>query len=115
MAQDALSRQTAVHGRRYLCGVIAHECEGTLTRMHISAGMKTHGSSVDAFKCMKHYLLRQGYTQVGPREFCAPPTPENPEGGPIRVLTKKTRYGAPLRPGKSRWMFRGVQASITSC
>lgn len=115
MADSVAARQTAVHGRRFLCGVPASECEGTLTRMHLSAGMHTHGSSVDAFKCMKRYLLRHGYTQIGPREFSAPPTPENPDGGPIRVLTKKTRYGAPLRPGKARWMFRGVQASITSC
>src|SRR5687767_11681699 len=112
---ESVGKRGRLHGRRFLCGVPDSRCEGTLTRMHITAGMKTHGSTDEAFKCMKHYLLSEGYTQVGPREFSAPPTKENPDGGPIRVLTKKSRFGAPLRPGKeNRWMFKGVQASITS-
>lgn len=81
-------------GRRYLCGVPKEECCGALTALPHNSSMKTHGSSVQAFKCHAKWLLRQGYTQVGNREF-APP-----DGGPIRVLTKKSRFGGMLRPGK---------------
>lgn len=45
------------------------------------------------------YLQRQGYERVGPREFAAP------DGGPVRVLTKKCRFGARLRPGKEHARF----------
>lgn len=43
---------------------------------------------------MRRHLLREGHTAVNNRCF-APP-----DGGPIKVLTKQCRYGAPLRQGK---------------
>jgi hypothetical protein len=56
---------------------------------------KTHSSTDEAFLCHKKYLLSQGYTQVGSREFASP------NGGPIRLLRKKSKYGTPLRKGKA--------------
>lgn len=79
----------------YMCGVPKGDCGGTLlTTNRALDGVKGHGSPEDAFNCMRRHLLRQGYTQVGSRDF------RPPDGGPIRVLTKKSRYGGKLRSGK---------------
>lgn len=81
----------------YLCGVDETYCTGSLTPLN--AGLrkdlpKAHSSTTEAFNCMKNSLLQQGYTQVDSRSF-APP-----DGGPIRVLTKKIRFGGKMRNGK---------------
>lgn len=100
MAEIVAKKGGRLHGRRYLCGVEYSECSGSYVTTP-SGPRKAHGSSEEAFKCMAAYLLRQGFTQVGGREFAAP------NNGPIRVLTKKSRFGFPLRPGKeNRWMHR---------
>jgi hypothetical protein len=88
---------------RYTCGVPKEHCTGGTIR--VSAGMKSairaesincHASPQEAFRCHARYLVEVlGYTRVGNREF-APP-----DGGPIRVLTKKSRFGGELRKGKS--------------
>lgn len=83
--------------RKYVCGVEAAECTGALAST--SAGLrgkiiKAHGSSNEAFKCKRRSLIASGYEEVGPREF------RPPGGGPILVLTKKSRFGAALRSGK---------------
>jgi len=53
------------------------------------------------------YLINvEGYEQIGPREF-------QKDGHPVRVLTKKMRFGGRLRPGKAgRVMMEGVHAVI---
>lgn len=81
---------------RYACGVPKDICTGG--NKPLSAGMKnfngkTHSSRSEAFGCYKHYLISQGYKQVGPKEF------ESPEG-PVMVLAKKSKFGTDLRPGK---------------
>lgn len=43
---------------------------------------------------MRSFLLSRGYTQISQREF------EPPDGGPVRVLSKKSHYGERLRLGK---------------
>ena len=84
--------------RRYriLCGVPKINCTGSITVM--SARMrdvKSHSSRDEAFRCYKRYLVKvEGYTQIGSREF-------RKEGHPIRVLTKRIRFGGMLRSGKS--------------
>lgn len=83
--------------RGFACGVAKEYCNGTSFSMSKSienAIKKFHRSPVEAFNCHRADLLRQGYTQVGPREFSPP------DGGPIRVLTKKSRFGGLLRGGK---------------
>jgi hypothetical protein len=60
----------------------------------LSSGLKCHATPQDAFECHRAWLLRQGYKQVGGREF------ESPYTGCIAVLTKKSRFGAVLRGGK---------------
>jgi hypothetical protein len=81
--------------KRRLCGLPPHECRGDATRLsHGLAGLKSHGSAEEAFECYRAWLLRQGYRQVGGREF------EPPGRGRVVVLTKKSRFGAPLRGGK---------------
>ena len=66
-----------------------------MSSMIRSSITRFHHTSEQAFKCHAADLLRQGFKQIGTREF-APP-----DGGPIRVLTKKSRFGGLLRGGKS--------------
>lgn len=113
MAAAQPGKGKKLHGRRFLCGVPKDHCLGALTATHLGQGsVKLHGSSLAAFNCYRRYLIDvEGYTQIGPREFAAP------NGGPIRVLTKKSRFGCMCRPGKeNRWMFpqHGIGAGITS-
>jgi hypothetical protein len=84
------------HPYVHLCGVPKDDCDGTFTKTSsgLGAAQKAHTLPREAFACMKRFLLRQGYVQVGQREF-APP-----DGGPVRVLTKQSRYGGRLRRGK---------------
>jgi hypothetical protein len=56
-------------------------------------GVKVHATPQEAFACHARYLISQGYTRLGQREF-------HKEGEPIRVLTKKSRFGGILRGGK---------------
>jgi hypothetical protein len=90
----------------YLCGVPPEKCCGSLCKANkwITAQVKkSHGSSQAAFECMKNYLVKQGFTKIGSREFSPA------DGGPVRVLTKKCRYGARLRQGKEKGRVRPVK------
>ena len=81
--------------RKHLCGVPSNQCVGgnypVNKGFHIN---KVHNSPEEAFKCHARYLMSQGYTQIGSREF------RPSDGGPIQVLTKKSRFGAAVRRGK---------------
>lgn len=82
---------------RYMCGVQKELCNGILTATNHGLEkdiIKTHASSIEAFHCARKALLRQGWEQIGSREF------RSPDGGPIRVLTKPSRFGGKLRNGK---------------
>lgn len=82
---------------RYVaCGCPSEECNGAKVLLNNGwrGAMKAHTSSEEAFKCHSNWLLKQGFKQCGPREF------ENPVGGYIRVLSKKSHFGSPLRGGK---------------
>lgn len=81
----------------HLCGVSKEYCTGTLQPLNHSLDkddLRVHSSSEGAFNCMRNSLLAQGYTQVDARAF------QPPGGGPIRVLTKKIRFGGKMRNGK---------------
>jgi hypothetical protein len=80
----------------YLCGVSKEYCTGMLTPLNHSLpeGTRSHSSTTEAFRCAKNSLLAQGYTQVDARAY------QPPGGGPIRVLTKKIRFGGKMRNGK---------------
>ena len=80
--------------RVVLCGVPSQYCTGGKYSTDQNLPDRCHSSSTEAFRCMKRYLLLQGYEQIGPREF------RPPDGGPIRVLRKRTKFGASLRAGK---------------
>ena len=85
--------------RFYTCGVPKEHCNGAHiamnARMGGPSGMKAHGSPEEAFRCKARYLKKVlGYKQIGGREF-APP-----DGGPVMVLTKKSRFGGVIRAGK---------------
>ena len=85
---------------KYTCGVPREYCSGGLVSA-LSAGIrkdiaKLHTSPPEAFNCYAHYLVTVcGYRQVGSREFSLG------DGSPVRVLTKKSRFGGRLRSGKS--------------
>ena len=82
----------------FTCGVHEQHCTGgecVLSHHLRKQVVKVHNSPDAAFNCHARYLMNVlGYTRRGPREF-APP-----DGGPIRVLTKKSRFGGRLRGGK---------------
>ena len=82
--------------RRVVCGVPKEYCCGGEFVVNYSAApIKAHQTSGEAFACYRRYLVSiLGYKQVGPREFSPP------DGGPIRVLTKRSRFGGQLRGGK---------------
>jgi hypothetical protein len=98
---------------KYVCGVPANNCTGAFTSASngLKKSCKMHSSPQEAHKCYARYLLRQGYTQIGSREFAAP------NGGPIIFLTKKSRFGARCRGGKAeRFMPSNmVGGHIISC
>ncbi len=107
--------------RKYLCGVPWEECTGSIVKMQnmwasgaASARRGTarvHDSREEAFVCHRNHLLRQGFVQIGPRDFQAP------NNGPVRVLTKKSTFGAELRWGKerSRWMTDHPYHVVINC
>ena len=84
---------------KYMCGVPSQYCSGTTVVVnHALRGVtteKVHSYPEDAFKCHARYLVKVlGYTRVGNREFVLD------SSSPIRVLTKKSRFGGRLRQGK---------------
>lgn len=80
---------------KILCGSPDHHCTGApfVTDQQLRS-RKAHATSEEAFRCYAHHLLLDGYTQIGSREF------KPPGGGPVRLLTKKSRFGGNLRGGK---------------
>jgi len=81
--------------RRYTCGVPKEQCSGSLDlTINIPSLSKVHSSPKEAFACHARWLTRQGYKQIGSREF------DLGDGSPVRVLTKKSRFGGVLRGGK---------------
>lgn len=100
-------------GAKYvvLCGVPEQHCVGGKlgpTQSFYRGSKKCHASRVEAFRCYVRYLREQGYERVGPREFAAP------NGGPVRVLTKKSRFGGLLRAGKenTRRMYKNAKGIV---
>lgn len=55
---------------------------------------KGHAAPSEAFACHSAWLVSQGFRKIGGREF------ETPEGT-IRVLTKRSKFGARVRGGKT--------------
>lgn len=82
--------------RKFLCGVPKGQCLGSETPVCRGLGfsVKIHSSTKEAFACYSAWLRFLGYTQIGSREFSPP------DGGPVLVLSKKSKFGAPLRRGK---------------
>ena len=83
-----------------LCGVPTEHCIGARYVTDQQLPPKCHASHSAAFNCMKRYLVSvMGYEQIGSRDF------RPPDGGPIRILTKRSKYGARLRTGKMQERF----------
>ncbi len=85
---------------KVLCGTPREHCIGSLYSTDQDLPKKSHASHEEAFKCYARYLVKaEGYIRIGPREF-------RKDGHPVRVLTKKIRFGGRLRAGKegSRYM-----------
>lgn len=82
---------------KHACGVPMEYCTGSNTSVSngLKKSSKIHSSPEDAHKCYGRYLIKEGYKQVGSREY------ENPKTGYITVLTKKSKFGARLRGGKA--------------
>ena len=82
--------------RKYTCGVPKEHCFGSSNFVvNITSITKIHCSSEEAFNCHARWLVNVlGYKRIGSREF------DLQNGSPIRVLTKKSRFGGVLRIGK---------------
>lgn len=81
----------------HLCGVPKEFCSGGLAQLSNSLkgrGMMAHQTPMESFKCHANYLLKTGYVRLSSREF------QKKEGGPILILTKPSRFGSRMRPGK---------------
>lgn len=80
----------------YICGVPEASCSGALKSVSHGLGLhkKVHVSPEQAFNCNARYLIKQGYTRIGRKEFFPP------DGGPIIILTRSSKFGMPLRVGK---------------
>jgi len=83
----------------YLCPTPKNCCTGKVGNYSASLdkqGIKKHGSPHEAMACYVRYLTQTlGYERLSSREF------RPPDGGPIVVLSKVSRFGARLRSGKS--------------
>ncbi len=96
---EANTSPTGKGSYKYLCGTPVDNCGGSIGKL--SAGLakgraqKVHNSSEQAFNCHARYLVSEGFEKLSSREF------RNPDGSGIRVLTKKSRFGAKLRSGKA--------------
>lgn len=86
----------AIKPYAHLCGVPREKCSGSnlLLNHGMPTNYKGHASSEAAFNCYRKHLIEQGYVQVSARDF------KPPDGGPVLVTTKKSRFGAKLRIGK---------------
>ena len=82
---------------KFLCGVPGDQCCGyySVTNKSLGNSVKTHPTAEEAFACHAKHLINQKFIQIGAREFVDPKT------GYVRVLTKKSKFGAKLRQGKS--------------
>ena len=81
----------------YRCGVPLNECGGAVMKTQSKlAGVKLHGTRLQAFQCYTNFLKRRGYVQVDDnvREY------RHPEGGEIIMLPKKSKFGGEFRAGK---------------
>ncbi len=101
---------------RVLCGVPEEHCiGGALSTDQRLGTAKCHGGHSDAYRCYARYLIRvKGFTWLGGRDY------RPPDGGPIRILTKKIRFGSRLTTGKfDRFMPEkreaGNRGVIISC
>lgn len=84
---------------KYSCGVDEHNCSGGKVVMNAALNTKikkAHDSPEEAFRCRVHFLREAGWKQVGSREF------KPPGGGPILVLTRKSKFGTRFRMGKNQ-------------
>ena len=82
--------------RKYVCPTPKHECNGTTfraTNIGLRQSIKAHNTPEEAFRCYVAHLKKQGYKQTGARTF-------QREGEPVKILTKKSKFGAVLRGGK---------------
>lgn len=90
--------------RAYICGVPPEFCTGSVgvKQKAVPEKTKLHGGRDQSFKCKVQFLKRDGWTQIGSREF-------RKEGLPILVLTKPSRFGGELKycSEKTRFMHRG--------
>lgn len=81
----------------FMCGTPKDFCGGSSQPVNAALGgnKKVHTSSEGAFACHKAYLIKMGYTQGQDSRSLVPPG-----DGPVRILTKSSRFGAELRNGK---------------
>jgi hypothetical protein len=86
----------AVYG--FLCITPRVHCSGTPAKLNAGLekrGLKKHGSPNEAMCCYASYLENVvGCEKLSDREF------RHPNGGPIEVLTRASRFGCVLRSGK---------------
>lgn len=82
----------------FLCGTPTDRCSGSFmpTSDKWKGSPKAHGSRADALRCYGNYLKSLGYIQLSSREFQAP------NGGPVTVLSKVSKFGGRMRKGKEK-------------
>lgn len=111
---ETVATKTGRGKTKYLCGTPVENCGGSLgilSNGFKGKGYKLHNSPVEAFRCASRHLVKIGFEKLSSREFRAP------DGSGIRVLTKPSRFGSPMRAGKAGRSMPSVRTggTITSC
>ena len=82
-----------------MCGVPKEYCNGGQENVNHGLGLqqKVHSAPEEAYRCHARWLTTViGAKQLGPREFLMPES----AGGSVRIIDKKSKFGAALRNGK---------------
>lgn len=83
--------------KRFACGTPSSNCTGGITQLSHGIETKlsrTHSYSDEAHRCHMRYLMSLGCKPMGAREL------ENPNTGAVLILSKKSKFGGKLKPGK---------------
>ncbi len=99
--------------KMYFCGTPPNKCCGSLARLShgMKMGSKVHVTAEDAWRCTAAHLVSEGYIPRRNNVF------EDPKTGYLRMLGKKSKFGARLRGGKEgRHMSSGhTHGTMISC
>jgi hypothetical protein len=92
----------------YLCNTPVNDCTGSLNKN--GGNHKIHTSRTEARQCYVRWLTKkQGYTRLKGTQF-APP-----DGGPVLLVTKQSKYGLRMKGEGQKGKGRFVKDKDSIC